>query len=78
MSGLGRPGETPRSIDNLDSVVVQRDDLDTTLLAGGDMLPIDQTTVVCKVEDITDSDGTMILDLISNGAHVEKGDVLCR
>jgi len=75
--GLGRR-ESPRSIDEIEWVVVRRDDLETTLLAGGDLLPARQTTVACQVEDLTDSDGTMILSLISNGAHVEKGDELCR
>ncbi len=32
----------------------------------------------CQVEDITDSDGTMILSLIDNGTIVKKGDELCR
>jgi HlyD family secretion protein len=78
MFGLARPGQVRRPIDALESVVVRRGDLDTTLLAGGDLLPCNQTTVVCQVDDITDSDGTTILTLIDNGAHVEKGDVLCR
>jgi len=76
--GLGRRRESPRSIDDIEWVVVRRDNLDTRLLAGGDLLPAKQTTVACQVEDITDSDGTMILTLISNGARVKKGDELCR
>ncbi len=52
---------------------VRRDDLDTTLLAGGDLQPAKQTTVTCQVEDVTDSDGTMILSVIQNGATVKKG-----
>jgi HlyD family secretion protein len=78
MFGFGWPRHASRSIDDLESVVVRRADLDTVLLAGGDLLPVNQTTVSCHVEDITDSDGATILTLISNGAHVEKGDVLCR
>jgi HlyD family secretion protein len=78
LSGLGGPWPAQSAIDDLESVVVCRDDLETTLLAGGDLLPINLTSVSCKVEDLTDSDGTMILSLIDHGAHVEKGDVLCR
>jgi len=76
--GFGRRRESARSIDDIEWVVVRRDDLDTTLLAGGDLQPVKHTAVACQVEDITDSDGTMILSLISNGALVKKGDELCR
>ena len=55
-----------------------RGDFDTTLLAGGDLQPAKQTTVTCQVEDVTDSDGTMVLTVIKNGAIVKKGDELCR
>jgi HlyD family secretion protein len=65
-------------IEAIESVLVRRDDLDTTLLAGGDLQPIKQTSVSCQVEDITDSDGTMILNMIDNGTLVKKGDELCR
>ena len=57
---------------------VTREDLDTTLLAGGDLQPAKQTAVTCQVEDITDSDGTMVLSVIKNGSVVKKGDELCR
>src|SRR5262245_36507107 len=76
--GLLRGREVPRPIDAIESVVVRRDDLDTTLLAGGDLQATKQTVVACQVEDITDSDGTMILSMIRNGAPVKKGDELCR
>ncbi|MFI5456632.1 MAG: efflux RND transporter periplasmic adaptor subunit [Isosphaerales bacterium] len=76
--GFGRRREAARSIDNIEWVAVRRDDLDTTLLAGGDLEPVRFTTVACQVEDITDSDGTTILSLVSNGALVKKGDELCR
>jgi hypothetical protein len=46
--GSGRP--TPAHA--VDSVVVRRMDLDTTLLAGGDLMPSKQTTVTCEVEDV--------------------------
>ena len=57
---------------------MRRDDVDTTLLAGGDLQPSKQKTVTCQVEDVTDSDGTMILSVIKNGTTVKKGDELCR
>ena len=77
--GSGRP--TPA--DAVDSVVVRRMDLDTTLLAGGDLMPSKQTTVTCEVEDVDrgaeggGDAGTLILSIVSNGAVVKKGDVLC-
>ena len=52
--------------------------LDTTVLTGGELIPLKQTEVTCDVEDVTDSDGTMILTVIENGARVKKGDELCR
>jgi HlyD family secretion protein len=70
-------GNTSLRMDDVEWVLVRRDDLSTTLLAGGDLQPVKQTSVSCQVEDITDSDGTMILDLIDNGAIVKKGDELC-
>ncbi len=65
-------------IDGLEWVPVRRGDLGTTLVAGGDLQAIKQTTVACKVEDITEADGMMILNMIPNGAVVKKGDELCR
>jgi HlyD family secretion protein len=76
--GPARRAESARMLDEIEWVVVRRGDLDTTLLAGGDLEPIEHTTVACQVEDVADSDGTMILSLISNGAVVKKGDELCR
>jgi HlyD family secretion protein len=77
--GSGRP--TPAHA--VDSVVVRRMDLDTTLLAGGDLMPSKQTTVTCEVEDVDRGPlgggdaGTLILSIVPNGAAVKKGDVLC-
>jgi HlyD family secretion protein len=68
----------PVGVDAFECVVVSRADLDTTILVGGDLQPAKQTTVRCQVEDITDSDGTMVLSVIKNGASVKKGDELCR
>ena len=79
-SGAGRVRgwKPPLAADSLEWVEVTRGDFDTTLLAGGDLQPAKQTTVTCQVEDITDSDGTMVLTVIKNGAKVKKGDELCR
>ncbi len=66
------------AVDSLDSVAVRFGDLETTVLTGGDLIPLNQTEVTCSVEDVTDSDGTMILTVIENGARVNKGDELCR
>jgi HlyD family secretion protein len=68
----------PEGVESLEWVLVTRGDVDTTLLAGGDLQPAKQTSITCQVEDITDSDGTMILSVIRNGSPVKKGDELCR
>ena len=73
-----RGWDTPEGVESLEWVVVTREDLDTTLLAGGDLQPVKQTSITCQVEDITDSDGTMILTVIKNGSLVKKGAELCR
>jgi HlyD family secretion protein len=78
VTGYLRQREASLALDAIEWVLVRRDDLKTTLLAGGDLQPIKQTSVSCQVEDITDSDGTMILSLIDNGTIVKKGDELCR
>jgi HlyD family secretion protein len=78
VAGLIRGRKADAAIESLESVVVWRTDLDTTLLAGGDLQPAKQATVTCQVEDVTDSDGTMVLSVIENGAPVKKGDELCR
>jgi HlyD family secretion protein len=77
-AGLVWRPKPPSPIDSLEWVIVERDDLDTTLLAGGDLQPAKQTMVSCQVEDITDTEGNLVLTVIDNGARVKKGDVLCR
>jgi HlyD family secretion protein len=77
-TGLAWWREAPSSTDGLDWVVVRRDDLDTSLVAGGDLEATQQTIVACQVEELADTDGTIILTLIDNGTVVKKGDVLCR
>ena len=59
-------------------VLVRRTDLDTTIVAGGDLQPTKETMVTCQVEDITDADGTMIVSMVENGTLVKQGDELCR
>lgn len=70
--------ETIDPAERFESVVVQRRDLETTLLAGGDLQPTKQATVTCQVEDITDTEGLIILSVIPNGTPVKKGDEICR
>jgi HlyD family secretion protein len=57
--------------------VARRADLDTKLLVGGELQPRNETSVSCQVEDITDSDGTVIVSMVDNGTRVKKGDTLC-
>jgi HlyD family secretion protein len=75
---LARWRDAPAATDGLDWVVVRRDDLETSLVAGGDLAATRQTVVACKVEDLAETDGVVILTMIDNGAVVKKGDVLCR
>ena len=35
--------------------------------------PAKQATVNCQVEDVTDSDGTMVLSVIGNGCRSKRG-----
>jgi HlyD family secretion protein len=72
-----KTGDRP-PVNEIEWVEVRRADLDTTLVAGGDLQPTKETTVTCRVEDITDADGTMIVSLVENGASVKKGEELCR
>jgi HlyD family secretion protein len=55
-----------------------RIDLDTTVLAGGDLQAVKETIVSCEVEDLADDEGVLIVGLIDNGAPVKAGDVICR
>ena len=68
----------PQQVGDLEWVAVRRGDLDTTLLAAGDLQPVKQTAVLCKAEDVTESEGMTIISVIDNGALVKKGDELCR
>ncbi len=73
-----RGWQPPLGAESLEFVEVTRGSFNTTLLAGGDLQPAKQTTVTCQVEDVTDSEGTMVLSLLKNGSLVKKGDELCR
>ena len=80
-AGRGSAGSTPDGF--IDTVIVRRMDLETTLLAGGDLMPAKQTTVTCEVEDLDRGPdgggdlGTLILSIVPNGTTARKGDVLC-
>src|SRR6185312_7176831 len=67
-----------RPTDQLEWVEVRRVDLDTKVVAGGDLRAVKQATVACEVEDLDDEDGTVILSIVPNGTLVKKGDELCR
>jgi len=74
----GTPGEpAPRPIETVEWAVATRTDLDTTILAGGDLQAVKETFVSCQAEDLADADGFLIVELIDNGTSVKKGDVLC-
>ena len=66
-----------------DSVLVQRMNLDTAIVAGGDLVPMKQAAINCEVEDLDagpdggGTAGTMILSIVPNGAIVKKGDDVC-
>ena len=65
-------------MNGIEWAVVRRVDMETKVLVGGDLRPVKETTVTCQVEDITDSDGTVIVSMVDNGTPVKKGDELCR
>jgi len=68
---------SPRALDAIEWSVARRVDLDTNLLVGGDLQPLKETAVTCRVEDLTDSDGVVIVSMVANGTPVRKGDTLC-
>jgi HlyD family secretion protein len=74
----GRNGRAQGSGEDLEWIEVRRADLDTSVVAGGDLQATSEAVVTCQVEDITDSDGTLILTMVENGQTVKKGDELCR
>jgi HlyD family secretion protein len=71
-------GAAAQDLENVERARVRRADLKTSVVAGGDLQPTRESTVVCQVEDITDSDGTLILSMVDNGKPVKKGEELCR
>src|SRR6516165_9041625 len=76
-TGAYRGRGSHRPPDAIEWSVVRRVDLETKLLVGGDLKPRNETSVSCQVEDITDSDGTVIVSMVDHGTHVRKGDTLC-
>jgi RND family efflux transporter MFP subunit len=75
---VGRKGQSKGLVKDIEWVKVRRTDLETSVVAGGDLQATRETAVACQVEDITDSDGTLILTMVENGTSVKKGDELCR
>src|SRR5215469_883481 len=63
--GAYRRLNSPRPLDAIEWSVARRVDLDTDLLVGGDLQPLKETTVACQVEDLTDSDGVVIVSMIA-------------
>jgi HlyD family secretion protein len=76
-NGAYRGRASPRPLNAIVWSVARRVDLDTNLVVGGDLQPVKETTVNCRVEDLTDSDGVVIVSMVDNGAPVRKGDTLC-
>jgi HlyD family secretion protein len=68
---------SPVVLDAIEWAVARRVDLDTNVLVGGELVPFKETTVTCQVEDVTDSDGVVIVSMIADGTQVKKGDELC-
>ena len=75
--GAYRGRGSPLPSDAIEWSAARRVDLDTDLLVGGDLQPLKETTVTCQVEDLTDSDGVVIVSMIVDGTPVRKGDTLC-
>ena len=71
-------GESVQPIDGVEWVEARRVNLDMRLVAGGDLRAVKQATIACHVEDLDDTDGTIVLSIVPNGALVKKGDELCR
>lgn len=58
--------------------VVRRTNLQTKLIAGGQLQAAKEVSISCEVEDLAREGGALIVSMIDNGTHVEKGDELCR
>jgi HlyD family secretion protein len=76
--GAQRAPRSTRPVDSIEWALVRRVEMNTEIVVGGDLKPAKETTVTCQVEDITDSDGTVIVSMIDNGTPVKAGDELCR
>jgi HlyD family secretion protein len=76
--GAHRALRSTRPVHSIEWALVRRVEMDTEIVVGGDLKPAKETTVKCQVEDITDSDGTVIVSMIDNGRPVKAGDELCR
>jgi HlyD family secretion protein len=76
--GAHRALRSTRPVDSIEWALVRRVEMDTEIVVGGDLKAAKETTVTCQVEDITDSDGAVIVSMIDNGTPVKAGDELCR
>jgi HlyD family secretion protein len=78
VSGDSPSARSSDSIEGIEWVAARRMNLDTTIVAGGELQATSESTVVCQVEDITDAGGFVILSMVENSTPVLKGDELCR
>lgn len=76
--GVRGRGETEPRIHPDDWAIARRIDLETSLVVGGELQPAKEVFVSCQVEDLAREGGALIVSMIDNGAHVKKGDELCR
>ena len=67
-----------RPVNSIAWTPVRRADLNAKILVGGDLKAINETAIKCEVEDISDTDGTLIVSMADNGKIVKKGEELCR
>ncbi len=70
--------KSPGTVDRIESDAVRRVDMRSEVVVGGEVRFVKETMITCQVEDITDSGGTMIVQMIGNGTPVKKGDEICR
>jgi len=66
------------SIKQADWTTVRRTNLETKLVAGGELRAAKEASIACEVEDLAREGGALIVWMIDNGTLVKKGDELCR
>lgn len=60
------------------TTAVRRVDLESRIVAGGDLMSRKEASLKCEVEDLADVGGVAIVSLVENGARVKQGDEVCR